>query len=66
MWVDASEALPFDADNATDFLLEHGVGVMDGKPFGATPGCFRLNFACPRATLDEGLERIRNAFAAGP
>jgi cysteine-S-conjugate beta-lyase len=37
-----------------------GVGLSDGADFGA-PGFVRLNFGCPRASLDAGLER----FAAG-
>jgi cystathionine beta-lyase len=38
-------------------LLGHGVGLMDGAPFGA-PGFARLNFATTRALLDEALARI--------
>jgi len=34
-----------------------GVGLSDGRHFGA-PGFARLNFGCPRATLDEGLRRL--------
>lgn len=38
----------------------HGLGLSDGADFGA-PGWLRLNFGCPRTTLDEALRR----FAAG-
>ena len=38
----------------------HGLGLSDGADFGA-PGWLRLNFGCPRATLDKALGR----FAAG-
>ncbi len=34
-----------------------GVGLSDGAAFGA-PGFLRLNFGCPRATLDTGLRRL--------
>ena len=34
-----------------------GVALSDGADFGA-PGFLRLNFACPRATLDEALGRL--------
>jgi cystathionine beta-lyase len=34
-----------------------GVALSDGGDFGA-PGFLRLNFACPRATLDEALGRL--------
>jgi cystathionine beta-lyase len=40
-----------------------GVGLSDGVPFGAAPGSHvRLNFGCPRATLAEGLARMRSAL----
>lgn len=34
-----------------------GVGLSDGKAFGQ-PGCLRLNFGCPRSTLEMGLARL--------
>jgi cysteine-S-conjugate beta-lyase len=51
------QGAPFDF-----FLNEAKVALTDGKPFGE--GCdnfVRLNFACPRAQLEEGLERMRRA-----
>jgi cystathionine beta-lyase len=64
-WLDFSEYVksgkiegsPFDF-----FLKEAKVAFTDGKPFGE--GCeniVRLNFACPRSMLVEGLERVRKA-----
>ena len=44
------------------FLQEAKVAFTDGKPFGE--GCeniVRLNFACPRSMLAEGLERMHRA-----
>jgi cysteine-S-conjugate beta-lyase len=41
----------------------HGVGLSDGSDFGA-PGWLRLNFGCPRATLDEALRRFSAACRA--
>lgn len=38
----------------------HGLGLSDGSDFGA-PGWLRLNFGCPRQTLDQALERFSNA-----
>lgn len=38
----------------------HGLGLSDGSDFGA-PGWLRLNFGCPRSTLETALERL--AFA---
>jgi cystathionine beta-lyase len=44
---------------------KHGVGLSDGAFFGAAKGTHvRLNFGCPRATLTEGLHRIKTAVAA--
>jgi aspartate aminotransferase len=46
-----------------DYLLEEvGVAVVPGAAFGAE-GHIRLSFACSRATLTEGLERISAALA---
>ncbi len=43
----------------------HGVGLSDGAFFGATKGDYvRLNFGCTRATLQEGLHRIKLAVTA--
>ena len=43
----------------------HGVGLSDGRHFGAQPGTYvRLNFGCPRATLAEALARMKQAVAA--
>ncbi|QYM78623.1 PatB family C-S lyase [Horticoccus luteus] len=44
---------------------EHGVGLSEGAYFGARRGDYvRLNFGCPRATLSEGLARMKRAAAA--
>jgi cystathionine beta-lyase len=41
----------------------HGVGLSDGRHFGAKPGTYvRLNFGCPRATLVEALLRMKRAL----
>jgi cysteine-S-conjugate beta-lyase len=64
-WLDFSEYVksgkiegsPFDF-----FLKDAKVAFTEGKPFGE--GCeniVRLNFACPRSMLVEGLERMRKA-----
>jgi cystathionine beta-lyase len=41
----------------------HGLGLSDGADFGA-PGWLRLNFGCPRSTLEGALERFSNACRA--
>ncbi len=43
----------------------HGLGLSEGAFFGGKRGDHvRINFGCPRATLDEGLRRLRNAVRA--
>lgn len=45
------------------FLKEARVAVVDGARFGpGGEGFVRLNIACPRSRLQEGLKRIRNAL----
>lgn len=41
----------------------HGLGLSDGADFGA-PGWVRLNFGCPRSTLDQALARLVRACQA--
>ena len=41
----------------------HGLGLSHGAQFGA-PGYIRFNFACPRSTLEAGLERLTAALAS--
>ncbi len=64
-WLDFSEYVKSGKIQGSPFeffLQEAKVAFTDGKPFGE--GCenvVRLNFACPRSILDEGLERMRKA-----
>ena len=61
-WLDCRQAGtpgdPFDF-----FLREAKVALMDGKEFGrGGEGFVRLNFACPRKTLTEALDRMADAI----
>ncbi len=48
------------------FVQQAKVGLNDGLAFGRQgEGFMRLNFGCPRATLQEGLERIEKAVRNG-
>lgn len=51
-----------------EYLIKHArVGLNDGAAFGtAGTGFVRINFACPRRTLLEGLNRIRIALERIP
>ena len=56
-WIDASG---LGLDDPQGWFEQHGAGLSDGAQFGR-PGHLRMNFACPRDTLREGLERMREA-----
>jgi cystathionine beta-lyase len=56
-WIDARV---LGVDDPASFFEKTGVGLSRGDDFGL-PGWVRLNFACPRVTLDAALARMRNA-----
>ena len=56
-WIDARGLGVADPAN---FFEQAGVGLSDGGEFGS-PGWVRLNFGCPRPTLEAALERIVSA-----
>ena len=61
-WIDCRES-GIDG-NPQKFFLEHAkVALNDGVAFGAEgEGFVRLNFGCPRALLEQGLESMRQAL----
>jgi cystathionine beta-lyase len=59
-WIDVRE---LGLDNPAAHFEAHGLGLSDGKDFGA-PGWLRLNFGCARSTLDEALQRFQQACRA--
>ena len=63
MWFDATAALPPGTD-ALRFFLAAGVGLSGGTPFGAPPGMCRINLACRKETLEEGLLKMAAALDA--
>jgi cystathionine beta-lyase len=61
-WLDCRQsAIP---RNPHEFFLEQArVAMNDGKTFGqGGEGFVRLNFGCPRSTLEEALRRMRRAL----
>ena len=54
-WIDTRET---GMENPVTIFEEAGVGLSDGKPFGAE-GFVRLNFGCPRSVLEEAFQRMR-------
>lgn len=63
-WLDCTD-LPVAAEKLKEFFTyEAGVGLNDGITFGKEGSGFqRINFACPRPLLIEGLERIKTAVS---
>lgn len=61
-WVDC-RAANITGNPHTFFLERAKVGLNDGSMFGpGGEGFVRVNFACPRPTLMEGLDRMRHAL----
>lgn len=59
-WIDVRDIAEREA--IEPHFLRHGLGLSIGAQF-AGDGWVRFNFACPRATLDAGLERLAKALA---
>lgn len=60
-WMDAS-GLGMSAAEVQDRLVNRGrVGIMSGGVYGDAR-CLRMNVACPRSKLVDGLERMRRAL----
>lgn len=57
-WIDVRE---WGLEDPAAHFERHGVVLSGGRDFG-TPGWLRLNFGCPRSTLEEGLRRMKTAF----
>ncbi len=63
-WLDCRKAGVPGHDPFTFFLESGRVAFNDGKTFGrGGEGFVRLNFGCPRALLEQGLERMTTALA---
>jgi len=59
-WIDCR---PAGLENPAAFFEQAGVGLSDGADFGMN-SFVRLNFGCPRKTLDQALERMQHALNA--
>lgn len=58
-WIDVSAAK---LTNPAHFFEQAGVGMSPGRDFGDS-NYMRLNFGCPRSTLEEAVRRIKKALA---
>lgn len=56
-WIDVSA---LELEDPPNFFEEAGVGMSPGRDFGDN-GFMRLNFACSRSILEEGVNRIHKA-----
>ena len=65
VWLDC-RGLGLNNRELKDFMIKKAkVGLDDGPIFGqGGEGFQRLNIACPRKTLEEGLRRIEKAVSA--
>jgi cysteine-S-conjugate beta-lyase len=62
LWLDVTGLA---AGNPAGRFEQHGVGLSGGEMFGAAKDSHvRLNFGCPRATLEEAVRRMRRALEA--
>ncbi len=63
VWIDTS-ALNIKSEKLSELLIEKGkVWLNEGTVYGeAGEGFMRLNIACPRDVLQEGLNRLKTAF----
>ncbi len=57
-WIDVSG---LSLEDPYQFFLDAGVGVSNGKDFGNS-NYLRLNFGCPKSTLEQAIIRIEDAL----
>lgn len=68
LWLDCADLvrsgkIPADLSPFEFFLRNARVALNDGPPFGSGGQNFvRLNFACPRSTLEQALERMKSVL----
>lgn len=61
-WMDVSALKEMGVDNPHAFFVKAGVGLSPGADFG-DPDYLRINFGCPRAILEQALERMAIAVS---
>ncbi len=65
LWLDCSELGGDAAEIASFIRKETGLYLSDGDQYGGNGAAFlRMNIACPRATVEEGLSRLRQGILA--
>jgi cystathionine beta-lyase len=62
-WLDCRDTGFTDAEIMERLVNRGGIGLYAGTEFGAAgEGFLRMNVACPRSTLEKGLEGLKKAF----
>ena len=61
LWLDCT-AYGYDGDLAEHIRRTSGLVVTEGSVFGAPPGFLRINLACPRETILDGMERLKKSL----
>lgn len=65
LWLDCSGLIGCGREAAGFLRRETGLYLSEGSPYGGNGADFlRMNIACPRAVLKDGLERLKNGLAA--
>ncbi len=63
VWLDCRSVISSSADFADKLLREQRLWLSHGTLYGtAGEGFLRINIACPRSLLEEGLTRLKNGF----
>lgn len=64
LWIDCRELGLSDEEIKEKLLYKGKLGLEPGTKYGeGGEGFVRMNLACPRETLNEGLERLKRAFS---
>ncbi|MDA3884905.1 MAG: pyridoxal phosphate-dependent aminotransferase [Candidatus Delongbacteria bacterium] len=62
-WLDFSEYGLTQKELVDKMVKEAEIGLNDGSTFGpGGEGFMRINFACPRSTIEEAMKRMKNVF----
>ncbi|MCK4980360.1 MAG: pyridoxal phosphate-dependent aminotransferase, partial [Candidatus Delongbacteria bacterium] len=63
-WLDFNEYRYSQKELVDKMVKEAKLGLNDGSTFGAGgEGFMRINFGCPRSTIEEAMKRMKNVFS---
>lgn len=64
LWIDCRELIG-DSSELCDFIRSHsGLYLSDGREYRNGDGFFRMNLACPKEQVKDGLERLKKSIVA--